>query len=52
MKVRVIVEISEEEMNEFRDKYEEGWTDEEIMFENIYVNADSYLQDIEIIITK
>ena len=52
MKVKVIVEIPEEEMNEFRNRYEEGWTDEEIIFENIYVNANSYLQDIEIIITK
>ena len=52
MKVRVIVEISEEEMNELRDGYEEGWTNEEIMFENIYVNAESYLQNIEVIITK
>lgn len=52
MKVRVIVEISEEEMNEYRDGYDEDWTNEQIMFENIYDNADNYLQDIEIIITK
>ena len=52
MKVRVIVEIPEEEMNEFRDGYGEGWTDEDIVFENIYADADSYLQNIEVIITK
>ena len=52
MKVRVIVEISEEEMNEYRDGYGEDWTNEQIMFENIYDSADSYLQDIEVIITK
>ena len=52
MKVRVIVEIPEEEMNELRDGYGEGWTDEDIVFENIYADADSYLQNIEVIITK
>ena len=42
----------EEEMNEYRDGYGEDWTNEQIMFENIYNYADSYLQDLEVIITK
>jgi hypothetical protein len=48
MKVRVVIEIPADEMAEMRECYGEGWTNEQVLFEQIYESADSYLQNIEV----
>ena len=48
MKVKVVVEVSAEEMAEIREFYGDGWTDEDIMFERINENYDDLMQNIEV----
>ena len=48
MKIKVVVEVSADEMNDIRQYYGESWTNEQIMFERIMENGDSYLQNIEV----
>jgi hypothetical protein len=48
MKVKVVVEISADEMAEKRECYGDGWTNEQILFEQIYESGDCYLQNIEV----
>ena len=48
MKVKVVVEVSAEEMAGIREFYGDDWTDEDIMFERINENYDDLMQNIEV----
>ena len=48
MKVKVVVEVSAEEMAEIREFYGDDWTDENIMFERINENYTDVMQNIEV----
>ena len=48
MKVKVVVEISADEMAEIREFYEDGWSNEDIMYERINDNYDDLMQNIEV----
>ena len=49
MKVKVVVEVSAEEMAEIRGEfYGDGWSNEDIMYELIDENYDDLMQDIEV----
>ena len=48
MKVKVVVEVSTEEMAEIRKFYGDSWTNEEIMFERSDENYVDVMQNIEV----
>ena len=48
MKVKVVVEVSAEEMAEIRKFYGDSWTNEQIMFERIDENYVDVMQNIEV----
>ena len=48
MKVKIVVEVSAEEMAEIRENYGDCCTDEQNIAEVIYENIGDYLQDIEV----
>ena len=48
MKVKVIVEMTAEEITEMKSGFYADWDIENILFERISENDDYYLQDIEV----
>ena len=48
MKVKVFVEISQEEMNKFRQCCPDDWSDADVANEFIGRDYDRYMQDIEV----